>query len=162
MGGTLLTFDLANEKLRVIPSSPIHEFGVFYHLVVMGDCLYAIYLHQKKGVWLFKQTNNSRGMCWKKEYNLDKGPITSTKSGRLLCYGPVSGSIYRNDLKASSSELLENFSTSVCLFIPHRNTFISLKELGEKDTQRMESVEREKVEPGHKAVQHAVTTASTK
>lgn len=162
VGGTVLPFDLANERLSVIPSPPIYEPGEFYHLVVLGDCLWAIYMHQKEGVWLFKQTNDNHGRPWNKEFSLGrKAPIASTKSGRLLCYGPVSGSIYLNDLKASSSELLENFSRSVCIMIPHRNTLISLKELGETDTQRMESVEREKV-ARRCTLHHAVTTASTK
>lgn len=112
-------------------------------------------------IWLLKKKNNIPVMKkqvehepfgWSK-FSLPQSkhpfasttyPLTFTKSGSVLSYCQYTLDIY-NAVASTSKQLVGFAGTGIilCNIVPHKNTFISLKELGEEDVKTMESAEIE-------------------
>ncbi|XP_026436206.1 F-box protein At3g07870-like [Papaver somniferum] len=127
---TILAFDLTDEK----------GFRRFLSATYYRDALYG-------EIWLLKRNkDNYDDLSWSKEFSLDictlrsSPPFGLMKSGRLLCY--EDHKIYGYDPEASSAIMDVDFGKSITNAIPHKNTLVSLKILGEKDAKKMESGER--------------------
>ncbi|XP_026378009.1 F-box protein At3g07870-like [Papaver somniferum] len=148
----ILAFNLNDEKFSELPPPPcgVPDFAI--SLGVLGDFLSATYYsdyHNVGGceIWLLKKNeDNCNELSWSKEFRFDPFdsyvslPFGYTKSGRLLFYGH--SKIYIYNPEASSTNMDVNFGKVTSKVISHKNTLVSLKPLGEKDTKTMESDER--------------------
>lgn len=115
-------------------------FGV--SVLVEGAELYDIWLLAKKN------DNHDEGeyhqsFGWTKEFRIDHGDelVSLMKSGSVLTYGYSSlrrHHLHIYDPKASTSKPLMEFKEQIHQVFPHRNTLVSLKELGEEETKVME------------------------
>lgn len=133
--GTILAFDLAVEELRIIPSPRAGE----PNLVAVGNFLCANYEEDGGSLWVLKKNENAQDVIWSKEFShINLEPITLTKSGGLLGYNLHDGNVYRYTPKASPSRMLVNFGKGFRVLVLHKNTLVSLKALGEEDTELMD------------------------
>ncbi|XP_026415901.1 F-box/kelch-repeat protein At3g23880-like [Papaver somniferum] len=148
-GTTILGFHLADEKIIQLPAPPpyLTRTNASYFSIkfgVLGDLLSVT--HEDGGdcdIWLLKKNEDNDDFNWIKQFSLNgeiSRPFEFTKSGRLLCYGN-SRIYYSYDPKVSSAKIDISFGKSICEAIPHKNTLVSLKELGENDTKTIEFVE---------------------
>ncbi|XP_026420260.1 F-box/LRR-repeat protein At2g43260-like [Papaver somniferum] len=147
---TILAFHLADEKLSQLPPPPPYltqtdDSYISIKLGVLGDFLSATHYYDSGDcdIWLLKKNEDNDDFNWIKVFSLDNEisrPFEFTKSGRLLCYGK-SKIYYSYDPKASSAKIDISSGKSICEAIPHKNTLISLKVLGEMDTKTMEFCE---------------------
>ncbi|XP_026415613.1 F-box protein At3g07870-like [Papaver somniferum] len=146
----ILAFHLTDEKFSELPPPPpcLTRAGVPYLVLglgVLGDFLSATFYFNAGdcNMWLLKKNKDTdTDLSWSKEFSFDSYihlPFDFMKSGRLLCCGR--GKIVSYDPKASSAEMDVSFGKSISAAIPHKNTLVSLKVLGEKDTKTMESGE---------------------
>ncbi|XP_026389200.1 uncharacterized protein LOC113284024 [Papaver somniferum] len=161
----IFPFDLAEEKfcenLSPPPSPPEYEFDYDSNLWVLDGCLsFVISGHVNEAecsdVWLLRNKDDNHGMIqqvghqsigWSEVFRLfDIEIFAVIKSYSVLTY--KGNHINIHDPKASTSETIVVFEENIGVVFPHKNTFVSLKELGEEDTKRMESVEIEETE-GH-------------
>ncbi|OVA10982.1 F-box domain [Macleaya cordata] len=139
-----------------------------FQLQVLGGWLCVVHCKNKVSVdvWLLKkkkkkkETNgnyNIKGKkeyqfwSWIKEFDIDSDfkarypmPLSLTKHGEVLFYSHAAFSLSRYDLKTATSEKLVDVKKYVpaCFSfqaIPHSNSFVSLKALGEEDTKIIES-----------------------
>ncbi|XP_026433714.1 uncharacterized protein LOC113331185 [Papaver somniferum] len=158
--GTILVFDLIKEKfseyLSPPPLSPystqydctLGDLGVVLYYAVEsnfdieeGPCFDVWLLNEKNDIRDMKEQARQEPLCWSKEFRLpQRRPLAFTKSGGLLCFTCASLGVY-NALTGSSKKLVD-FRLINQIF-PHKNTLVSLKELGEEDTKIMGSAEVE-------------------
>ncbi|XP_026452268.1 uncharacterized protein LOC113352690 [Papaver somniferum] len=154
----IVSFDLSNEMLCVLPSPPFVRASSVtdrFQLKVLGGCL--CFIHHKPDDELLdirflrsKGESNSHGvneqeydlLTWIKEFSFpiegdtDTEPFAVTKSGEVLlshksvicCYDPKTAAMDRI------------VDVNFCLAVPHMNTFVSLKALGEKCRSRKKYV----------------------
>ncbi|XP_026420752.1 F-box protein DOR-like [Papaver somniferum] len=158
----ILAFDLAEEKFSghilppLLPPDSIwqnNRIGVlngflFFasYLVVEGAQCFDIWLLKKKddkhGV---KERDQHQSFVWSKEFRVaDVELFGVTKSNGVVTYTNNYLNIY--DTKASTSKRIVDFKERFLAVIPHKNTLVSLTELGEKDAKIMESVKIEETE----------------
>ncbi|XP_026377801.1 putative F-box protein At1g76830 [Papaver somniferum] len=165
--GVIVVFDLVNEKfLKQLPPPAFpqppdycnwtaHAVGVLGGLLVYSaTCSKPRYHSQNAGnrfydIWLSRKGINNydikdqekkyQPLGWTKEFRLnDDNVLEFTKSGGVLSYSSHYLNIYNPN--TSTSKMLVDFSTEqFCQVFPHKNTLLSLKEMGEKDTKIMES-----------------------
>lgn len=78
---------------------------------------------------------------WSKEFSLShREPFTFTNRGHSLFYDQGRLKYYRSDL---TSHIFMSFSDICRQVFPHKHTLISLKQLGEEDTENMKAREVE-------------------
>ncbi|XP_026420275.1 F-box protein At2g23160-like [Papaver somniferum] len=115
-----------------------------------GDLLCAYYHHCNGSweLWSLKKCKNYQDVIWSKEFNdfshTRVEPITFTKSGGLLYYDYGDNNVYLYAAEASFSRMLVSFGVNFESVVPHKNTLVSLKALGEEETKQMNSCERGK------------------
>ncbi|XP_026430626.1 uncharacterized protein LOC113327697 [Papaver somniferum] len=160
--GIVVAFILADEEFRERPSPlcsrQIGNLRPILELHVFDDYLCVYVCQQDRGfdIWVLKKNQNYHDVCiWSKGfsnlpwYNL---PITFTMSGRLLCHDARDKNVYHYAPEASSSRCFVNFGKNFEIGIPHKNTLVSLKALGEEETKLMDSGERARSSGGQKTV----------
>ncbi|XP_026429567.1 F-box protein At3g07870-like [Papaver somniferum] len=148
----ILSFDLANENLYLLPF-PLFDRTIgrwdYFQVVVLGGCL--CFVHKKPGeplldIWFLRKQGESSSLesfelneqvdydslIWIKKFSIPTGcqaaPCALTNSGEVLlqcrsclfCYDPKTATLERLTGKGISHVL------------PHVNSFVSLKALGEK------------------------------
>ncbi|XP_026399940.1 F-box/kelch-repeat protein At3g06240-like [Papaver somniferum] len=161
--GRVLVYDLTEEKFGEHlspPSVPPDGRGVTYFIGELGGVLYySIYYFNGDillcDIWLLKEKNDIHDLKrqveheplgWSKACTLPgKEPLAVTKSCGVLCYDYTSLNIY--DAAASTSKKLVDFGAAISQIFSHKNTLVSLKELGEGDIRTMESAEIEERDP---------------
>ncbi|XP_026410013.1 F-box protein At3g07870-like [Papaver somniferum] len=150
--GKIVAFDLVEEFFVKLPR--FSPGSLDFRLGVLEDYLCITHKTGAKSadIWLFKQKNDN-SFSWSKEFSLINTssynvPLGLTSSGTVLCHDS-STKFLRHDLKSSSSKKLLDFGKQIYQAIPHMNTLVSLKALGEEDTKTMESGENvvQKAEP---------------
>ncbi|XP_026377836.1 F-box/kelch-repeat protein At3g06240-like [Papaver somniferum] len=157
----IVTFNLAEEKfcqhLSPPPSSPddwpFNRIGVLDGFWFFDNFL-TIEEDPYYDIWLSKRKNDDHDMKvgekhlspgWSKEFRVDDNELLAvTKSGVVLTYTDNSLNIYNT--KASTSKRLVEFKERIRTVFPHKNTLVSLKELGEEGTKIMEFIEIEETE----------------
>lgn len=91
-----------------------------------------------------KEEVDYSSMSWNKEFTLvGSEPFSFTESGAVLCFHTnlVSTKLSCYDFRSSSDDLLGYFCLEISPPpIPHMNTLVSLRGLGEKNTEIMESI----------------------
>ncbi|XP_026439262.1 F-box/kelch-repeat protein At3g23880-like [Papaver somniferum] len=165
----IVTFDLAEEKFcenLSPPPSPPNGTWIWNGIRVLDGCLYiAVWkIVEEDGgdegewfdIWLLKKKNNNDGLKeregyqslgWTKEFRLVEDRLVAvTKSGGVITHVTYRVNCFNiYDLKSSTpkrfGDLKECFVHEI---FPHKNTLVSLKELGEEDTKIMEPIEIEK------------------
>ncbi|XP_026442220.1 F-box protein At3g07870-like [Papaver somniferum] len=147
----IVTFDLIEEKFCqhvTPPPLPPNRKLVHQTIGVLDGLLYiAIYDQGDKlfDIWVLKSKNDNhvkkKGekhqlLGWSKELRVDEaGLLAVTKSGGVLTYSSFDEYVNLYDTKASTSEVLWDLDYEVQQVFPHNYTFVSLKELGEEDTE---------------------------
>ncbi|XP_026420355.1 putative F-box protein At4g10190 [Papaver somniferum] len=155
--GVILTFDLSEEIFceNLSPPLPVYNDSWAYNKigVLDGFLFYASLLVSQRDychdIWLLRKRNVNHDMkeqeecqswAWNKEFKVDNRELLAlTKNDSVLTYKNFKLSVY--DTKASTSETLVEFKDRFRKIHPHKNTLVSLKELGEEDTKIMEPVE---------------------
>lgn len=155
----IITFDLSEEifceNLLTPPPSPPESYSLGNRIgVVDGFLFFAICLVIEGvlsyDVWLLKKKNGNHDMkdqgeehqsfIWSQDFEIyDIELLAITKSDGVLCLWDKYLNFY--DLKAATSKWLVDLKKPVVQVLPHKNTFVSLKELGEEGTKTMESIE---------------------
>ncbi|XP_026458509.1 F-box protein At3g07870-like [Papaver somniferum] len=166
--GTIFAFDLADEEFHELPSLPclpraglIPSLSISLH--VLGNLLCALHLNKESWeIWSLKKHKNHQHVFWSEEFSdvndINIHPVIFTKSGGLLCYDKNDKNVYRYAPEASSPRMLVNFGDSVTFFgFPHKNTFVSLKALGEEDTKLMDLGESAKSSRETESIDHQPT-----
>ncbi|XP_026419194.1 F-box/kelch-repeat protein At3g23880-like [Papaver somniferum] len=148
-GGMVYVLDLAEEKFREHISPPPKPPGWWhgYAIGVLGGVLYYATEHgyhlseSTSDIWLLKGKNDSQGtkeqveqetLGWSYEFSYPEKKPFALVNGGVLYFHLWSLGIY--DAVTSTSKELVRFS-SVEQLLPHKNTLISLKELGEEDVK---------------------------
>ncbi|XP_026398324.1 putative F-box protein At1g19160 [Papaver somniferum] len=156
--GKVVTFDLAEEKFfENLSPPPLPQDGECCHnriWVLNGSLFYAV-VDEEDGFFdlqLLEKKNNNHDMKvsdqhqslgWSKWFRVDDREVLAfTKRDAVLTYRYWYINIYHT--KTSTSKGLAQFKNMVHQVSPHKNTLVSLKEQGEKDTRIMESDEIEK------------------
>ncbi|XP_026389183.1 putative F-box protein At1g60370 [Papaver somniferum] len=155
----MVTFDLAEEMFcgyLSLPFPPDSNSGNYY-LGVLDGCLSFAFgrcVNEAEcwDVWLLddnqgvKQQEVHHSLGWVKVFTTVKGYglFAVTKSYAALAH--YGNHINIHHLDASTSKMIVDFRERFSSVIPHKNTFVSLKELGEEDTKIMESVKNEETE----------------
>ncbi|OVA16715.1 F-box domain [Macleaya cordata] len=147
----IVAFDLADEEFRLLPSPPCFRFGnftTFYQLQVLGGCLCVV--HHERGerldIWSLKKKKvkeqEKQSWSWSREFSItwkcldkdgDYEPFALTKTNEvLLWYNGTILSCY--DPKTETLKKLMDDDMGIKYFkaIPHMNTSVSLKALGER------------------------------
>ncbi|XP_026442139.1 F-box/kelch-repeat protein At3g23880-like [Papaver somniferum] len=148
---TILTFDLIEEKFckhLEPPPLPLDTDLQSHTIGVLDGSLYISILDEEErgfDVWLLKKKNDKhekkgggehRSLEWSKEFRANANhALALTKKGDVLTYCTIDNDLNIYDTKASTSKGLVHFEELVCRVFPHNNTFVSLKELGEKDAE---------------------------
>lgn len=160
----IVTFDLAKEKFSdhisppSLPSIPYLDTWTSNKIGVVDGFLYfAAYIFVQRtecyDIWLLRKKNENHDMkeqqehqpsVWSKEFRVhDSRILAVTESGGVLCYSnnnfmPNLLCIY--NLIGSTTKWVVDIRMQVLQVLPHMNTLVSLKELGEEDSKTMESV----------------------
>ncbi|XP_026439224.1 F-box protein At3g07870-like [Papaver somniferum] len=153
---TILIFDLIEEKFcehLEPPPFPLDTDLRNHRIGVLDGFLYISILDEGEDgfdIWLLKKKNDNQvkkegeehpSLEWSKEFRVDeKHSLAVTKRGDVLTYLSCDNYLNIYDTKASTSKGLVDFKEWVRRVFPHKNTFVSLKRLGEKDTEIMKSV----------------------
>ncbi|XP_026410955.1 F-box protein At3g07870-like [Papaver somniferum] len=141
---TIVAFDLIDEDFRQLPSPPCN-MQLFVMLHVVSGFLCACYRHSEgSDIWVLKKNESNHDVIWSKEFsNINGKPIIFTNTGGLLCFVYRDRKVYLYASKASSSKILVNEEQNFEIGVPHKNTLVSLKALGETDTKLMDTAEIE-------------------
>ncbi|XP_026389362.1 putative F-box protein At4g09190 [Papaver somniferum] len=156
----ILTFDLSDEKfcenLSPPPVASVTDWDSNNMIRVLDGFLFSsinLGVEEEEDkchdIWLIKKKNENHEMKeqevrqslgWTKEFRINERKLlTVTKNKGVLTFTDYNVKIY--DTKASTSERLLNFEGRIVELLPHKNTLVSLKELGEDDAKIMELVE---------------------
>ncbi|XP_026396442.1 F-box protein At3g07870-like [Papaver somniferum] len=148
--GNIVAFDLANELFVELPKS--FPTGWKFTLGVMGGYLLADHFDKDSktsDIFLYKKKEDG-SLGWIKEFsisNTDTQEVVQDSLG-LTCRGTVlcrsKTKVLIHDLNSSSSKVLVDFGKdkkAIYQAIPHMNTLVSLRALGEENTKTMESVD---------------------
>ncbi|XP_026389965.1 F-box protein At3g07870-like [Papaver somniferum] len=146
--GEIVAFDLATEEFAEIPTAFPTDWK--FSLGVLGGYLSADHYDKDKktsDIFLLKK-NEDGSLGWIKEFSISNtdtqeiviDPLVLTNRGTVLCRSETKVLIH--DLNSSSSKVLVDFGKDKAIFqaIPHMNTLVSLKALGEENTKTMETV----------------------
>lgn len=88
-----------------------------------------------------KENEEHQSLGWTKEFRITESQfLAAAKNGRVLTYRDNYLNIY--DTKALTSKRLVGVKEWIYEILPHKNTLVSLNELGEKDTKIMDPVRR--------------------
>ncbi|XP_026448680.1 putative F-box protein At1g60370 [Papaver somniferum] len=165
---SIFTFNLASENFCEQLSPPPlsdSDFGAYCKLGVLDGCLsFANDKHVNGAdcldVWLLRKKNENQGMeeqaghqslDWIEAFMV-YGPnmfaamndmFAVTKNNTVLTYSRFHRHINIHDLEASSSKTIVDLEEGFTQIFSHKNTLVSLKELGGEDTNTIESVEIE-------------------
>ncbi|MCL7049555.1 hypothetical protein MKW94_002035 [Papaver nudicaule] len=152
--GQVWAFDLAGEKFSSLTKLPYSGDGVYHDqkLVVLGGWLSVVDIHSSGvDIWSFKKIKEESDLwSWSREFSIecdyDIFPLfVLTNMGELICLRN-DGTIY---LYGKDSELiceLEEIPHPIIFGILHVNSFISLRALGERDVEVIESADRRRDE----------------
>ncbi|XP_026440424.1 uncharacterized protein LOC113339351 [Papaver somniferum] len=145
----ILSFDLANENIYLLPF-PLFDRTIsgwdYFHLEVLGGSL--CFVHKKLGeplldIWFLRKQGESssfdlneqddcHSLIWIKKFSIPTGcqaaPCAITNSGEVLLL--CRSSLLCFDPKTATLERLTDKGISHVL--PHVNSFVSLKALGER------------------------------
>ncbi|OVA09218.1 F-box domain [Macleaya cordata] len=165
----ILAFDLADEKFRVVPSPPCflpagyNQSKHHFQLQELGRCLCLV--HHVKGermdIWSLKKMKNSTNdnmedqeyqlWTWSREFSIrcngwilgEYKPFALTKSGEVLFWRD-NKILFRYDPKTGTLKKLsvEDWDLKFFQAIPHMNSFVSMKALGEKSRKRKQYMRR--------------------
>ncbi|XP_026402912.1 F-box protein At3g07870-like [Papaver somniferum] len=147
--GKFVAFDLVNETFVESPKS--FTTGSNFTLGIFGGYLSADHYDRdsKTSDILLLKKKEDGSLGWIKEFSIRNkdaeeiviDSLVLTRRGTVLCHSKTNVLIH--DLNSSSSKILVNFGKDKAIFqaIPHMNTLVSLKALGEENTKTMESVE---------------------
>ncbi|XP_026404189.1 F-box protein At3g07870-like [Papaver somniferum] len=144
--GEVVAFDLASETFASIPTG--FPTDLHFKLGVLGGYLSATHYDKDSNtsdILLLKKKEEGGSLSWIKEFSLSNTnayeSLALTGRGTVLCRSTTK--VQRYDLNSSSSKLLVDFGRDKCIFqaIPHMNTLVSLKALGEENTKTMEMVD---------------------
>ncbi|OVA09216.1 F-box domain [Macleaya cordata] len=160
--GKIVAFDLADEEFYVVTQPPCflpagyNEYKHCFQLQELGGCLCVV--HQVRGervdIWSLKKTKNSTSnkmneqeeylsWTWSREYSIrwegryldSYEPFALTKSGAVLLWWNKS-ILSRYDPKTETLKMvITELGDMMLLYfeaIPHMNSFVSLKALGER------------------------------
>ncbi|XP_026420272.1 F-box/kelch-repeat protein At3g23880-like [Papaver somniferum] len=156
----VVSFNLADEKfcahLSPPPLPPDNDFW-YNRLGVLGGFLYFAVPQVVEeaicyDIWLLKKKNGNQDMeeqleehqslGWNKKFRINEIDLFAvTKSDSVLTYYDNYLRIY--DTKSSTSKSLVDFKEQISIVFPYKSTLVSLNELGEEHTKRMESIEIE-------------------
>ncbi|XP_026411117.1 F-box protein CPR1-like [Papaver somniferum] len=159
----IVTFDLAEEKFceNILPPplTPDGDWETNFIGVLNGILFIAAFIIAEGiefyDIWLLAKKNDNhdegeehQSLGWSKEFRIDddESVVALMKSGGVLTFGHgrLRGHyLYICDPKASTSKPLAEFKERINQVFPHRNTLVSLKELGEEETKVMESTQIE-------------------
>lgn len=143
---TVTTFDLAEEKfcphLSPPPLWPDSDWDFSTIGTMDGFLFFSVFLDDEEDMWLLKKKNDDhdmkeqpeehQSMVWSRQFRIGTSELLAvTKTKGVLTYNGNYLSIC--DTKALTSKSLVDFEEQIALVIPHRNTLVSLKELGEED-----------------------------
>ncbi|XP_026398378.1 uncharacterized protein LOC113294179 [Papaver somniferum] len=159
-GRRVLAFDLTEEKFRehiTLPRLPpgqrsFHRYalrelgGVMYFFRATEDLYSEIRLLKEKNDDVdMKEKVEHKPLGWRKGFRLPVGrkPLAFTKSDGVLCYDFWSLDI-SEPIASTSKELVDWILFDDIFF--HKNTLVSLKELGEEEIKTMEPAEIEETE----------------
>ncbi|XP_026452699.1 F-box protein At3g07870-like [Papaver somniferum] len=146
----IVSFDLAEEKFYLLPSPPFvsaHSEKNRFDLRVLGGCLCFIHRKQDKSldIWFLRKKGESSScdlneqecdlLTWNMELSLpiDAAPISITKSGEFMMW--YKSNLCSYDPKTATMEK-HVLNGDFCHAVPHINSFVSLKALGEKCRSR--------------------------
>lgn len=152
----VVAFDLANEIFveipEAFPTSSDYIFGPLggsdYILRVLGGYLSAVRYDnywKTSELLLLKKKEEDGSLSWIKEFALSNTDTHQSLAlscrGTVLCHSGTKVQIH--DLNSLSSKLLVDFGKERYIYetIPHMNTLVSLKALGEETTKTMETVD---------------------
>ncbi|XP_026433797.1 F-box protein At3g07870-like [Papaver somniferum] len=160
----VVSFDLADERFSLLPSPPCFLPGEknFYTLQVLGGCLCVVNAHDGESldIWSFKKDNSE----WANMFSLSCRSsgfidvywlISLTLSGKLLlrsnyktlvCYDPQTKKI-KELVDLDTDRLLEPLIYSLTESIPHVNSIVSLKALGEKTKKTARAIDVDDYDP---------------
>ncbi|XP_026419488.1 F-box protein At3g07870-like [Papaver somniferum] len=145
----VVSFDLADERFSLLPSPPCFRPGEknFYTLQVLGGYLCVVNAHDGKNldIWSFKKDNSEWAnmfsiSCQSNEFMDVYWPISLTLSGKLLLrsnyetlmsYDPQTRE-FKKLVDLNTDMLFETLTYPLIESIPHINSIVSLKALGEK------------------------------
>lgn len=145
---TILTFDLVEERfcghLAPPPLPPNTHLRIDTVGILDGFLYIAVYEGDECfGIWLLKKKNDNHGkkegeehqsLGWSKEFRVNQShSLAITKGGGVLTYTNNEYALNIYDTKASTSKRLVDFEERVLRVFPHKNTFVSIKKLGEED-----------------------------
>ncbi|XP_026401774.1 uncharacterized protein LOC113297474 [Papaver somniferum] len=144
--GKVVGFDLFCEIMYEIPTN-FHTTWA-YKLGVLGGSLSGTYYDEETNTYeilLLKQAKKNGSFKWTEEFRLSGTDahewLGLTCRDILLCRSKTKVLIH--DLNSLSSKLLVDFGRDKSIFqaIPHMNTLVSLKALGEENTKTMETAD---------------------
>ncbi|XP_026413711.1 putative F-box protein At1g53550 [Papaver somniferum] len=154
----IIAFDLSQEifcENLLTPPSPPESYSLGNRIGVLDGVFFFAICSVIQGVvsydvWLLKKKNGNHDMkdqgeehqsfIWSREFEIyDIELLAITKSDGVLCLWDNYLNFY--DLKAATSKWLVDLKKLVVQVLPHKNTLVSLKELGEEGTKTMESIE---------------------
>ncbi|XP_026409892.1 putative F-box protein At1g32420 [Papaver somniferum] len=163
-----IIFELAEEKfcenLKLPPSAANGGIGVLDGILYVAVGVVVDGVERCFDIWVLKQksvnheASEQQGLqSWSKEFRIgDKELLAVTKSGAVLTWPDKYINIY--DAKTSTPRRLVKSKNHLDGVYPHRNTLVSLKELGEEDIKVMKSIEIEETksseQPSKQLPQH--------
>ncbi|OVA07920.1 F-box domain [Macleaya cordata] len=166
----IVAFDLADEEFRVLTPPPpcflpagYDKFKHCFHLRELGGCLCVV--HQVKGervdIWSLKKKNKNstaynmkeqvcHSWTWSRDFSMawfgdvmdNYDTFALTKSGEVLCLYNRN-ILYRYDPKTATTKVVVEQNDDLLKFvniIPHMNSFVSLKALGERCRRRINKI----------------------
>ncbi|OVA06396.1 F-box domain [Macleaya cordata] len=141
----IVAFDLGKEEFYLLPSlpcfPPLGDYSFSFR--VLGGCLCVVHHggYDSINIWSLKKKCGE----WEKLFSIsyqssktdDYQPFTLTKSGELLLWNNFR-SFYRYNSNTGTLEKLVDLDTDLRFYqaMPHKNSFVSLKALGEKCFRR--------------------------
>ncbi|OVA03347.1 hypothetical protein BVC80_879g13 [Macleaya cordata] len=160
--GIILAFDLADEEFRLLPSPPPLEIHKSSHVGIRlwGGYLCVFYVYQGKcvDIWTLKKKKKTSSCDEVKEQAEYNSSWSWSRELSIAWEGPVKGTYYWPFALAKSNEVLlfynrilscydpktatlkklwdDDMGSSYIEAIPHMNSLVSLKALGEKSVMR--------------------------
>ncbi|OVA12131.1 F-box domain [Macleaya cordata] len=158
--GKILAFDLADEEFHLLPSPPCFQSDLysFFELRVLESCLCVVHhkIYGSIDIWSLKKTKNSttnnvkevqesyKSWNWSREFSIAKWQggcnnvapeiLALTKSGEVLLWDDDTILSSYDPKTATLKQLVGDNGTPFIFHetIPHINSFVSLKALGER------------------------------
>ncbi|XP_026399550.1 F-box protein At2g23160-like [Papaver somniferum] len=144
--GKVVIFELSSEMIYEIPTNFYTTWA--YKLGVLGGCLSGTYYDKETDTYeilLLKKKTENGPFKWTEEFKLSGMDahewLALTSRRALLCCSKTK--VLVHDLNSLSSKLLVDFGKDKHIHqaIPHINTLVSLRALGEENTKTMETAD---------------------